>query len=48
MFLEAPAGIEPAMAVLQTAALPLGDGAVFYIIVYEASSYKKFSFEENY
>jgi hypothetical protein len=27
-FLEAPPGIEPGMEVLQTSALPLGDGAV--------------------
>ena len=28
MILEAPPGIEPGMEVLQTSALPLGDGAV--------------------
>ena len=30
--MEAPGGIEPPMEVLQTSALPLGDGAVYRVL----------------
>jgi hypothetical protein len=41
--LEAPPGFEPGMEVLQTSALPLGDGAVRTTIGLEFQGYLKVS-----